>query len=117
MNRDQMKEVMLSTFYESSYRHYIDKGWLIPDDFESFQNAVYRMHKNSARSFRYNGKLISVDFAAGSGCAVGCPTDERRITVYLESDGKYVFEKFTFTDFIKSMWERLKNQVKQLSLF
>ncbi|WP_026908931.1 hypothetical protein [Paucisalibacillus globulus] len=117
MNREEMKEIMLNTFYESSYQHYIEKGWLVPGDFDSFKNSVYRMHKDSARSFSYNNKLLSVDFAAGSGCKVGCPTDEKQITVYFESDGKYAFEKFTFADFVKSMWKRLNGKEEQLSLF
>lgn len=119
IDRDEMKEIMLLAFKKSSLDHYISKGWIIPDDFSSFSNGVKQIHKDSGVSFNYKNIMVSVDFALGTGCKAGSPTDTKYITVFYGEEEKYLYEKFTFNEFIKIVWERENGLIesKQLSLF
>lgn len=122
MNKQEMKEILLSAFKQSSYEHYIQKGWILPDDFNSFSLGIEKIHLNTSPSFEYKGTWVSVDFAAGAGCKVGIPTNKIHITVFYRKDPRikeYQFVRFTFKQFIAALWDRMNTEknVEQLVLF
>lgn len=103
-----------------SIDHYIKKGWLNPNDYDSFKKQFIKIHKD----WSISKEDWIFDFYGGNGSMVGCPTKTTCITVYqvIHEKGKTKREnitRFKWNDVIPHVFRNYNNinTVEQLKLF